>query len=65
MSEKFQETVTVVSQKQIGLGNIGRRVADIAKLFGCHVIYYSTSGKNSQPTFYCPPKYILLYKNNK
>lgn len=30
----------------IGLGNIGRRVADIAKAFGCHVIYYSTSGKN-------------------
>lgn len=32
----------------IGLGAIGRRVADIAKLFGCHVIYYSTSGKNDQ-----------------
>ena len=32
----------------IGLGNIGRRVADIAKAFGCRVIYYSTSGKNSQ-----------------
>lgn len=32
----------------IGLGNIGRRVADIAKLFGCRVIYYSTSGKNNQ-----------------
>ena len=30
----------------VGLGNIGRRVADIAKMFGCHVIYYSTSGKN-------------------
>ena len=32
----------------VGLGNIGRRVADIAKMFGCHVIYYSTSGKNNQ-----------------
>lgn len=32
----------------IGLGNIGKRVADIAKCFGCHVIYYSTSGKNNQ-----------------
>ena len=32
----------------IGLGNIGRRVADIAKMFGCRVIYYSTSGKNNQ-----------------
>ena len=35
----------------IGLGAIGRRVADIAKVFGCHVIYYSTSGKNSQPGY--------------
>lgn len=35
----------------IGLGNIGRRVADIAKLFGCHVLYYSTSGKNDQPGY--------------
>jgi glycerate dehydrogenase len=32
----------------IGLGNIGRRVADIAKMFGCKVMYYSTSGKNNQ-----------------
>ena len=32
----------------IGLGNIGRRVADIAKMFGANVIYYSTSGKNTQ-----------------
>lgn len=35
----------------IGLGAIGRRVADIAKAFGCRVIYYSTSGKNSQPGY--------------
>lgn len=32
----------------IGLGNIGRRVADIAKAFGVKVIYYSTTGKNNQ-----------------
>ena len=32
----------------IGFGNIGRRVADIAKCFGCRVIYFSTSGKNNQ-----------------
>lgn len=32
----------------IGLGAIGRRVADIAKMFGANVIYYSTSGKNIQ-----------------
>lgn len=35
----------------IGLGAIGRRVADIAKVFGCNVIYYSTSGKNNNPDY--------------
>ncbi len=35
----------------IGLGNIGRRVADIAKAFGVKVIYYSTTGKNDQPDY--------------
>lgn len=35
----------------IGLGNIGRRVADIATAFGANVIYYSTSGKNDNATY--------------
>lgn len=35
----------------IGLGAIGRRVADIAKAFGVNVIYYSTSGKNHQEDY--------------
>lgn len=35
----------------IGLGAIGRRVADLAKAFGCRVIYYSTSGKNVQADY--------------
>ena len=35
----------------IGMGAIGRRVADIAKLFGCRIIYYSTSGKNNQVAY--------------
>jgi glycerate dehydrogenase len=35
----------------IGLGEIGRKVADIAKTFGCNVQYYSTSGRNDQPDY--------------
>ena len=35
----------------IGLGAIGRRVAAIARAFGCHVIYYSTTGRNQNPDY--------------
>lgn len=35
----------------IGLGDIGRGVADVAKVFGCNIIYYSTSGKNSNSSY--------------
>ena len=31
----------------IGLGNIGRKVAQIASVFGCRVIFYSASGNNN------------------
>lgn len=35
----------------IGLGEIGKKVAGIAKAFGCRVMYYSTSGKNTNLDF--------------
>lgn len=35
----------------IGLGEIGRSVAGIAKAFGANVCYYSTSGKNDNNEF--------------
>ena len=35
----------------IGLGSIGRRVAEVAKAFGCRVVYYSTSGRNDNSNF--------------
>ena len=34
-----------------GLGEIGERVAQIAKAFGCKVIYYSTSGNNRNDSY--------------
>ena len=48
----------------IGLGTIGRRVADIAKLFGCRVIYYSTSGCNDQPGYERVPFETLLQESD-
>lgn len=35
----------------IGLGEIGQRVAQVAKAFGANVCYYSTSGKNENSDF--------------
>src|SRR5690606_15671689 len=35
----------------IGLGEIGRNVARVAKAFGAEVWYYSTSGKNESGEF--------------
>ena len=50
----FDKTFHEISGKTwgiAGLGNIGRRVADIARMFGCRVIYYSTSGRNNQTEY--------------
>lgn len=35
----------------IGLGTIGKRVAQIAACFGAEVVYYSTSGKNNDAPY--------------
>lgn len=35
----------------IGLGTIGKRVAEIATVFGAKVVYYSTSGKNTNSPY--------------
>ena len=35
----------------IGLGAIGRKVADLATAFGAEVVYYSSSGKDRHPTY--------------
>ena len=45
----------------MGLGNIGRKVAGIAKAFGCDVVYYSTSGTHDDTKI--PPKNSPILQN--
>lgn len=50
----FDRTFMELSGKTygiIGLGEIGRGVARVAKAFGARVIYYSTSGKNGNTEY--------------
>lgn len=45
----FDQYFTEISHKTwgiVGMGDIGKKVAGVAKAFGCDVIYYSTTGKN-------------------
>ena len=35
----------------IGLGEIGKGVAEVAKVFGCNIIYFSTSGRNDNAAY--------------
>ena len=48
----------------IGLGAIGRRVADIAKAFGMDVIYYSASGALAQEGYHQVDLDTLLAKSD-
>lgn len=46
----FDMPFTELHQKTwgiVGMGNIGSRVAEIAQAFGCHIIFYSASGKST------------------
>lgn len=50
----LEQNITDIEGKTfgiIGLGQIGRSVANIAKAFGANVVYYSTSGKNSNSDY--------------
>ena len=48
----------------IGLGNIGKEVAKIATVFGCKVIYYSTSGKNNDNRYKNVSLEVLLKESD-
>lgn len=50
----LNHSITEIKGKRfgiVGLGNIGKRVAEIAKVFGAEVVYFSTSGKNSNADY--------------
>ena len=54
MFTHFEKHFTELSGKTwgiIGLGTIGKRVAEIASCFGAKVKYYSTSGKNHDSSY--------------
>lgn len=47
----------------IGFGNIGKRVANLALAFGAEVVYFSTSGKNSDKNFKQEKSLANLFKS--
>jgi glycerate dehydrogenase len=48
----------------VGLGEIGKKVASIAEVFGAEVIYYSTTGKNNSSKYRRVEKDILLKESD-
>lgn len=48
----------------VGMGNIGSRVAGIAKAFGCRVIFYSASGKSTCTMYEQVDKDTLLAQSD-
>lgn len=48
----------------VGLGNIGKNVAKVATAFGCKVIYYSTSGANTESLYDCVDLDTLLKESD-
>lgn len=57
--KKFRQ-ISKMTWGIIGLGAIGRRVADIASFFGADVIYYSASGASPQEGYHQVDLHTLL-----
>lgn len=48
----------------VGMGNIGKKVAEIAKAFGCRVIFYSITGKSTVTEYEQVDKDTLLAESD-
>ena len=48
----------------VGMGNIGRRTAEIARAFGCKVIFHSVTGRSAVTAYPCVDKDTLLAESD-